>query len=341
MISANQARGMLLEEVILSLLKKTGYKTIESVGNDDTLTNVSTGIAVKGRGTNHQIDAIADSLIQHPFSNPQRLLLEAKCYATRRKIGIDILRNAFGVLQDVNEYWVPGQGTLADRKRYHYQYAVFATSGFTKPAQEYAFAHDIYIVPLANSAFLAPVLRAIQKFSTRFFNASTVDRNLIRMKHLRKAVRNSLHYNNTNEIDVFFPKGDPRYKAIKQLVKENFKISGAFIATLGNSLPIFLVPKKAETLNAISQNQTIRIYWDRSGWYLESRDGERLFSFDLPKQLFEMYAENGFLSRHAAIDLKAEYMSTIQAFRVDDGRLRIITLKLDHDWIHQIRERLS
>lgn len=341
MVNANQIRGMLLEEVILSLLKKTGYKTIVSIGNDETLIDISAGIAVKGRGTNHQIDAIADSLIQHPFSNPQRLLLEAKCYATRRKIGIEVLRNAFGVLQDVNEYWVPGQATFAERKRYHYQYAVFATSEFTKPAQEYAFAHDIYIVPLANSAFFTPVLRAIQKFPTTFFGSNTISLQAVRIKHLRKAVRNSLLNNDTNEITEFFQRSDVRYKAIKQLVKENVKISGAYIATIGNSFPVFLVPKNAEILNDVPRNQTIRIYWDRSGWYLESCCGERLFSFDLPKQLFEMYAENGFLSRQAAINLKAEHMSTIQAFRVDDGRLRVINFKLDRNWIHQIRENIS
>jgi len=336
MVSINQIRGMLLEEVILSLLQKTGYKTVESIGNDGTLTEVSAGLAVKGRGTNHQIDAIADSLIQHPFSNPQRLLLEAKCYAVRRLVGIDVLRNAFGVLQDVNEYWVPSQSASTERKRYHYQYAVFATSEFTKPVQEYAFAHDIYIVPLAKSAFLAPILNAIQQFPVTFLASHSNSR----LKDLRTAVRNSLLYN-TDEISELFPRSDARHNALRQLIRENDKISGAFIATLGNSFPIFLVPKSAEILDSIPQHQTIRIYWDNNGWYLKSQSGKLLFSFDLPKQLFEMYASNGLLSGSAALNLKEEYMSTIQAFRVDGEELKVINFKLDRDWIHQIRDRIS
>ena len=62
------------------------------------------GLNVWGRGGKHQIDAIADLRIGQPFSNPQRLLVEAKAYSNEPKVGLPIVRGAVGVLKDVSEF---------------------------------------------------------------------------------------------------------------------------------------------------------------------------------------------------------------------------------------------
>ena len=87
-----QIRGMLLEEALLHLLRGSGYRTVEAVNNDETLKAGAAGLSVKGRGGNHQIDAIADFLVSQPFSHPQRLLVEAKCYSN--KVRLPVVRNA-------------------------------------------------------------------------------------------------------------------------------------------------------------------------------------------------------------------------------------------------------
>jgi hypothetical protein len=68
MARPGQIRGMLLEEAILHLLRKGGYRTVQNVGSDMTLALSGAGICVKSRGGKHQIDAIADFLIYQPFS---------------------------------------------------------------------------------------------------------------------------------------------------------------------------------------------------------------------------------------------------------------------------------
>jgi hypothetical protein len=82
MATISQIRGMLLEEALLYLLRLSGYRTVEkAVHNgvhDDTLNDGRNGLEVLGRGEKHQIDAVADLIYTPPFSNPQRLLLEAK-----------------------------------------------------------------------------------------------------------------------------------------------------------------------------------------------------------------------------------------------------------------------
>jgi hypothetical protein len=85
----------------------------------------------------------------------------------------------------------------------------------------------------------------------------------------------------------------------------------------------------------------VRIYWDEEGWYIRERGGgEDLFSFDLPDELFELYAEEGFLDPERALDLKEDMMSTLQAIETRDGRARIINFVLDRQWIRTIRRRM-
>jgi hypothetical protein len=112
MAAPHQVRGVLLEEAILMLLHASGYSTVAGASDDPTLSQGPAGLNVLGRGGKHQIDAITDLRIGQPFSNPQRLLVEAKAYSEDRKVTLPIVRGAVGVLKDVSEYWVaegPGQ----------------------------------------------------------------------------------------------------------------------------------------------------------------------------------------------------------------------------------------
>lgn len=154
-------RGMLLEEALLQLLESTGYLTILSRGVDPTLYDGPAGLKVRGRGSDHQIDAISDFQAPPPFSHPQRLLVEAKCFDPGVRVGLRIVREAVGILKDVSEFWMVAGGAIP-KQRYHYQYAVFSATGYTQEAQRFAFAQDIYLIPLAASRFLEPVLQALR-----------------------------------------------------------------------------------------------------------------------------------------------------------------------------------
>lgn len=131
MPTAGQIRGMLLEEILLQLLRTSGYVPVEKAGLDSTLNDGPSGLEVHGRGTDHQIDAIADYRLTHPFGYRQRLFVEAKC--SESPCGVEVIRNAIGVVKDVSEYWRNG-----DHERFHYHYAVFSASGFTSRAQDCA-----------------------------------------------------------------------------------------------------------------------------------------------------------------------------------------------------------
>jgi len=333
----NQIRGMLLEEVLLHLLRNAGYRTIETANNDPTLKDGPAGIKVKGRGCDHQIDAIADFVVNQPFSNPQRLLVEAKCYATGKRVGIRVARNALGVLVDVSEYWIPGEHELPSRKRYHYQYALFSATPYSKQVEKYAFAHDIYLIPLANSAFIRPIIDSITNISASDFGAES-NNITVEMKLLRVMVRNRLKQQAINNLD-FQANYQSFNERLNQLIETSLRLNYALIAVLGGGFPVFLVPNIGVDIDSLSSPVSVRIFRDSSLWYLKDPESDRtLFSFDLPPGLFDLYEKGGKLSPTQALDLKQQAMSLFHSVWVREGRIKIITFQLDQNWIEYVRE---
>jgi hypothetical protein len=335
--SIGQIQGMLLEEALLYLLRLSGYPTVEKADGDSTLNEGHSGLEVFGRGSKHQIDAIADFVIAQPFSNPQRLLLEAKFRS--KKTGIEVIRNAVGVLKDVGEYWV-SKDKIPPKARYHYQYAIFSSYDYSSPAQEYAYAHDIYLIPLSKSTFFQPVLQAIESVTIDDLPGN-INRHFL--KSLRIDIRQKL-----KNLDRRFPvtnlySQEEIVSKIDQFCYKCQRLNGALLAMINRHFPIFLVPNlQVVDINKLDNFYDVNIYWDREGWYIrKSNSNEDMFSFDLPKELFNLYAQNGLLSKKNALDLKSQYMSEIQAILTVDDRTRIITFKLDRDWLNNLRETLN
>jgi hypothetical protein len=66
---------------------------------------------------------------------PIRMFIEAKLH--RERCNLTVVRNAHGVIDDVNENFVY-TASSRPRRRYQYFYALFSASGFTEQAQAYA-----------------------------------------------------------------------------------------------------------------------------------------------------------------------------------------------------------
>ncbi|MEO8972475.1 MAG: hypothetical protein ABI406_12835, partial [Ktedonobacteraceae bacterium] len=349
MAAISGIRGMLLEEAILYLLRVSGYRTLEIYPhtqtpsdpcvNDPTITGDSySGLKVLGRGAKHQIDAIADFIVTPPFTYPQRLLVEAKCYADNSHIGIEIIRNAVGVVKDVGEYWVT-RNSLPPKARYHYQYALFSASNFSIDAQKYAFAHDIYLLPLTKTEFIQPLVGAIRNITSQSFGMSpnqTID---IGMIDLRRAIRASIR-NEDSDLRKLLNDYESAISSFDIFIRECQHVNQAMIAMLNGRFPIFLVPTPGRNIGELHDEYTVQIRWDENNWYIRS-DREVLFSFDLPTELFENYADQGFLSPIRALDLKEEALSEIQGIITVGNSVRIIHLKLDSEWLSRMRQRIN
>jgi hypothetical protein len=141
----------LLEESLAWLLRRSGYRLLvhedqhpaELVSEGDTL-------RVRGRGALHQVDVLGEFSFTPAFSMPVRLFLEAKY--EQKRCGMHKVRNAHGVMHDVNENFRTSQGSRP-RQRYKYSYALFSASDFSADAQKYALAHQISLVDLSGQSF--------------------------------------------------------------------------------------------------------------------------------------------------------------------------------------------
>ena len=159
MISRDALAGYVLEEVLARMIQSAGYRLITSSAQDPhELTTGRTGdLQIKGRGAAHQVDVLGEFTVVPAFSNPLRLIVEAK--ARKRVTSISVVRNGVGTVNDVNEAWMVEYSI--NRARRHYRYAIFATGGFSPTAQDYALAHEIALVDLSGPEwrFLRDVVR--------------------------------------------------------------------------------------------------------------------------------------------------------------------------------------
>lgn len=334
MASKHQVRGVLLEEVVLMLLRAAGYRTVSDGQGDPTLGTSAAGLKVAGRGAWHQIDAIADLRVGQPFSYPQRLLVEAKSYADYRTIGLPIVRGTVGVLKDVSEYWVAQAPNRPPAGRYHYQAAIFSSSDFTKDAQDYAFAHDIHLLPLARSSFFAPVVQAIDTAA----NGLATEGNQVvgvELTPMRRELRERL------QPDLAVGIGQRQFAWLEPVVNASAAVARCLIATLGQAFSVFLTPDPALDLDALLPTEVVEIHFrdfaNGREWTMTRPDGTVLFTFDLPPRLFQLYADEGMLSRRTALDLKAAYFSDVTAIYASGQEVKLFNFRLDQNWVAQLR----
>lgn len=151
-IKNDTLKGYILEEVLAYLIRNTGYKLlVDSRQDPQDLDNRGNGLVVKGRGGVHQVDVLGQLEWIPAFTFPLRLFVEAKF--RRGKTGIDAVRNAIGVILDINQNNSPTREQRMFPQKYQYVYALFSTSGFSKPATDMALAHQISLIDLSDDEF--------------------------------------------------------------------------------------------------------------------------------------------------------------------------------------------
>src|SRR5262245_17624554 len=155
MITSEALRGYILEELLAKLLTASGYQLLVSAHQDpDALMQDKHGLVVRGRGANHQADVLGELVLPTPFSLPIRLFVEAKC-RRRKSVGLPEVRNAHGVIHDINEQYASttARHDVVPMRRYQYQYALFSTTGFSRDAQQYALAQQISLIDLSSPVY--------------------------------------------------------------------------------------------------------------------------------------------------------------------------------------------
>lgn len=151
-------RGYLLEEAIAFLVRGSGYDLLAALDDPDALVVRNNGLNVRGRGAEHQADVLGELRWTPAFSYPIRLFVEAK--HRRKAVGLEEIREAVGILADLNTRYSPASRPNQSTRRYTYKYAFFSASGFAEAATGYALAHEISLVDLRAPGF-SPLLSGV------------------------------------------------------------------------------------------------------------------------------------------------------------------------------------
>lgn len=343
-------KGAILEELVLHLLKIVGYSPLIS-GAEGTRDGHS-GLELEGRGEWHQIDAAAALDHSPAFMYPLRLLVEAKCYADGRRIQIDVVRNAVGVLKDISENYFNIKTATASvaelplkAQRYNYQSAIFSTSGYSRGATRYAIAHQIFLIQYERVALFQPVVRGLRNLRATHFNPASLGRSDVAQR-ARKYVRSVLAAESIQPENPFNEAGTEYLRA--QLIEPIVGIKGSYFGMLQGKWPMHLLASKPLPTRPFATTDTVkcRVYrQDGAAWsfvpiYVNEQDEDWFrLEFDLPDEIAELVrAADG--DRETIADMKIAHFSFISLSGVIGGIRRQVRLELDEEWISDYLQRV-
>lgn len=340
MANISQVRGALLEEAVLYLLEKFGYKTIEVVpGHQDrSIRSGHSGLEVRGRGSWHQIDALASFKSSPAFMYPLRLIVEAKCYKEHRTVGIEVVRNAVGVLKDISENYfsVPSGGADIQVPRFNYHSAIFSASGYTRSAINYALAHQIFLIQYENVPVIRPLIDSIKQFDENCI--TTLGKGSISevRKQYRRIIRGQI--SEVNILHFITYRGLELIKGA--LTNSLVQIQGSYFGMLQGRWPLHLLTSTALSPKAfISDTIRCRVTGRETGeWKFipaeleKNQDSWFELEFNLPEGIANLVAEN-WGDREAVANIKKEHFSYIDLSGQIGDIQRSIRLELDQNWI--------
>ncbi len=336
-------RGILLEEIVLHLLRMVGYSVVKA-GDPGTRAGHS-GLEVQGRGEWHQIDALAAFDHTPAFMFPLRLMVEAKCYE-RSRVGIEIVRNAVGVLKDISEnyFTIQPDGEEVKVQRYNYHSAVFSTSGYSKNAERYAIAHQIFLIQYAKVGLFQPIIQGMLGLKEEHFHNGALAEQGISSKlreHFRRFTEDVYrHESPLTEDGIAYMYGN--------ITSSLALIKGSYFGMLQGKWPMHLLSRQPLPADLFNSNDVLqcRVYGRESlHWSfvpLHAREGDpnwfRL-EFDLPDQIAALVSDAGGDPEKIAT-IKQRHFSFISLSGVIGGVRRQVRLELDEEWINAYIQKM-
>jgi hypothetical protein len=278
------------------------------------------------------------------FTFPLRLVVEAKARAGTT--GIDDVRNAVGVVTDVNQNF--SRVALANAvplQKFAYRYALFSTSGFSAPATDYALAHQISLVDLSTEDF-GDIVRLADDVAQALWDPDPPSRAGGYVRRLRARIRTAL---GTWPDGVPLPEPDapadePRtgWPAVERILSEGVAAIGELFVAMANG-PYLLVlrarsPRRVIELLDEAPVRDVAIHWSsdrRNGtrWAVTfpgAPPGTEL-SFTLPRAVAAWIFDENADARRRAMQFKERFLSTITIYRYVEGRDRLYRLQFSRE----------
>ncbi|MFA6420572.1 MAG: restriction endonuclease [archaeon] len=293
-----QAKGIILEELVKVFLAKQGFKVIDKQTQGYYGLKEKNGILrLSGRGCSHQIDALGQLLFPIPFVYPVRLLCEAKCL--NKKVDLEVIRNFTGVMKDISENYFADKKSKQELIRFTDCGAIFSTSDFSLPAQQYAFAHGIHLLRV-------PDLKPAVDYIYQHINPPINHKNIL--EQTNRLIRNS------------------------QLISQNY-----YFGMAAGLYPITIVSNTPLNLNQFfdtdTADMTISAIKNDFGKieYLEIHQNNWRGKIFISKHLFKKYFSK--TNKLETLNSKVELFSNIDIPIIINSMRRIIKLNLDKNWV--------
>jgi len=348
----SSVRGVILEELVLHLLTLVGYRVV--VAGEEGTRGGHSGLEVRGRGEWHQIDALAAFDRTPAFMYPLRLMVEAKCYARSRPVGIEIARNAVGVLKDISENYFTypsiSAGAEIQVPRFNYHSAIFSTSGYTSGAQRYAIAHQIFLIQYERISLLQPVIDGLLDMVVEHLSPVARRAGEVQVsKKLREEIRNMLAANGDADWNSESALTRPGFTHVREHVVEPLlQISGSYFGMLQGKWPMHLLARYPLPTSAFDGRDEVlcKIYGRQSDRWsfspVNSVEGDEKWfrlEFDIPEEILE-YVKTARNDPQALAQVKQQQFSFLDLAGRIGGVYRQVRLRLDEEWLDTYLQRI-
>jgi len=338
-INKDTLKGYLLEEVLAYLIRNTGYKLLVDPRQDSRdLDWERNGLVVKGRGATHQVDVLGELEWIPAFTYPLRLI-EAKF--RKKPTRIDVVRNAVGVLFDVNQNNSPTREQKTFFPKYQYAYAIASASGFSKHAMEMAIAHQISLIDLSANEYDAlkmsitqgaeNILRSIGNYDIGEGKLISSIRYILR-RELRTLPAVESEHQLPNDLDLYFSNG------LKPLVDTAREYNELFVGMANGPFMLILIaedPRRFRNYADENPSHRVSINWssetDKEIWVIRPSENGNAYrlSFRLPEMLSKWVFDVHEKRKKRAKQVKQSYLSNITIYRHVDERDYLFRLKFD------------
>lgn len=340
MVSEEVLRGYLLEEALAWMLRNTGYRVLEHAREDtDELLMRGRTLYVRGRGADHQVDVLGEFELTPAFSLPIRMFLEAKF--KNSPCSLQLLRNAHGVIHDVNERFIATRDSQPHR-RYQYVYTLFSTSGFAPPAQDYALAHQISLVDLSGQSF--EWLRSLVRETATDLHGlgDPMETFSVNINRLRRITREMLRDGGIGARKSYFdPRDNPLEAFAQGLLRKDAELlmgfpASPFVLMFGSDVPARFI-EYAQTY----PNHKVRIRPKGSGgadeWRMVPWDDQDAYqlTFNLPERIQGWISEKEKDREDRAREFKKTFLPTITVYRRQEGVTRVYQLEYKPTELHR------
>lgn len=333
-------KGYMWECVILRLLEENDFVELRTVDNIKTRQNRGYFLEMRGRGAWHQIDCPCDYRYFIPFINPIRLLGEVKFYV--KPIQKNLIREFIGAIKDIQENYFVTDDLSFPSSRFTELGVFFSANGFQPEAERLAFAHNIKTVSHMNVPILQQIKNTLQEMERNYLSASLC----VSANNQQQFIElfRQIIADNPGALSSFISSFRPSngFERLANQLRENIRrIRSNFIANTSGGALLHFVSEDIfpDELFAGTDSQLCRVFVETIQigriFYLEFTEDtkHRRFYFNPPESL----SQAAFFGARELLSEKERILRTLHVARRIEGINRSLVLKLDTDWIEDIR----